>query len=293
MNNYKQRKITIYIHPEQGPVKPMILDLMDVELATLKQPGASQGDDARIKEIARRIKAEFKDVRPEESRNELAPLVRQFGNYQSLDRLVLRLPGAIQNSTDTDGKPTAEVKNQLDQFKKQIEQLARKLRLEQDEHEKTKLLLATLKDNYQNLRSLYDKINTQLADAHLHEQKARQAMEHWRAIAAREEDEITTMQEDYSSIQLELEHIKQAFKEQVDDFAKQHQDWAQKEQAWLEQEEELSNLRLGMRESNEEIKNLNETIKTWKEKYENLRQPLIEDSPPRNDTPPENPFAFL
>lgn len=290
MNNFQQRKIVIYIHPEQGPVMPMELDLMDVELATLKQPGAAQKDEARIKEIAARIKALFPGVMPEKKRNELAPLVRQFGDYQALNRLVLCLPGIIQNPAG----PSGDVKKQLDQFNKQIEQLTRRLRHEQDEHERTKVQLATLKNNYQNLRSLYDRINTRLADAQLLEQQVRQDVEHWRTIAARAEDEITTTQEEYSSIQTELERVRQAHKEQVDIFAGQQQDWVKKEQAWSEREEELSSLRIEARESKQEIENLNETINTWKKKFEDLRRQLSDDdSTIINRSTAENPFINL
>ncbi len=294
MNNFQQRKITIYIHPEQGPVMSMVLDLMDVELAALKQPGAVPRDEARVKEIARRIKAEFKDVRPEESRNELAPLVRQFGDYQTLNRLVLCLPGVIQNSTDKDGRPAEDVKKQLDQFNKQIEQLTRRLRQEQDEHERTKVQLATLKNNYQNLRSLYDRINTQLADAQLREQQARHEVDRLRREADKAENEFNAAQEENGSIQTELERVRQAHKEQVDIFAEQQQDWVKKEQAPSEQEEELSSLRIETRESKQEIENLNETIKTWKEKFENLRRQLSDDdSTIINSSTAENPFVNL
>ncbi len=279
MNNFQQRKITIYIHPEQGPVMPMVLDLMEVELVALKQPGATQRDEARIKEIARRIKAEFKEVRPEERRNELAPLVRQFGDYQELDRLVLRLPGVIQSSKNQDGRPAADIKKQLDQFTKQIEQLTRRLRQEQDEHEKTKLQLATLKSNYQSLHTLYSKINTQLADAQMREQQARQEVERLHRKALEVENDFHTALQENGSIQTELEGIKRAFKEQVDIFAQQRQDWTEKDQAWLEQEGELSKLRIEARESKQEIENLNETITTWKKKFEELRRQLSDDDP--------------
>src|SRR5260221_1959250 len=294
MNNFQQRKITIYIHPEQGPVMSMVLDLMDVKLEALKQPGEVQRDEARVKEIARRIKAEFKDVRPEESRNELAPLVRQFGDSKRLNRLVLCLPGVIQNSTDKDGRPAEDVKKQLDQFNKQIEQLTRRLRQEQDEHERTKVQLATLKNNYQNLRSLYDRINTQLADAQLREQQARHEVDRLRREADKAENEFNAAQEENGSIQTELERVRQAHKEQVDIFAEQQQDWVKKEQAPSEQEEELSSLRIETRESKQEIENLNETIKTWKEKFENLRRQLSDDdSTIINSSTAENPFVNL
>jgi chromosome segregation ATPase len=279
MNNFQQRKITIYIHPEQGPVMPMVLDLMEVELAALKQPGTAQRDEARIKEIARRIKAEFKDVRPEERRNELAPLVRQFGDYQELDRLVLRLPGVIQSSKDQNGRPAADIKKQLDQFTKQIEQLTRRLRQEQDEHEKTKLQVATLKSNYQSLHTLYGKINTQLADAQMREQQARQEVERLHRKAVEVENDFHAALQENGSIQTELEGIKRAFKEQVDIFAQQRQDWTEKEQAWLEQEGELSRLRIEARESKQEIENLNETIRSWKNRFEALRRQLSDDDP--------------
>jgi chromosome segregation ATPase len=271
MQDMQQRVIEIYIHPRDGgPVMPMKLNLMDIEMAALKLPNEAQRDEVRIRTIADKIKKEFPEVRPYDGRNELALLVRQLGHYTRLNRLVLILPGIIKSITGDSAETSEAVKKKLEDMNKRVEQLARDLRKERDEHEAAKTQLATLKTNYKSLRALYEKVNTQLADAQLHEQQAQQDVERWRKAAQKANTDINKAQQETGAIEVEFKRIKQESEELVRAFKQQ-------QQAWVDKEQELSNLRQQVRESQSAIKNLEETIKKRDQEIERLRRDLGDD----------------
>ena len=271
MQDMQQRVINIYIHPKDGgPVMPMKLNLMDIEMEALKLPSEAQRDEVRIKAIADKIREKFPEVRPYDGRNELALLVRQLSHYARLNRLVLILPGIIKSNGGNSAETSEVVKKKLEEMNKRVEQLARDLRKERDEHESAKTQLATLKTNYKSLRALYEKVNTQLADAQLHEQQARQDVERWRKAAQRANTDVNKAQQETGAIEVEFKRIKQESEELVRAFKQQ-------QQAWADKEEELSNLRQKVRESESAIKNFEETVKKREREIKQLRSQLDDD----------------
>jgi chromosome segregation ATPase len=246
--------------------------MMDIEMAALKLPNEAQRDEVRIRAIADKIEKKFPEVRPYDGRNELALLVRQISHYARLNRVVLILPGIIKSNAGDSAETSEAVKKNLENLNKRVEQLARDLRKERDEHETAKTQLATLKTNYKSLHALYGKVNTQLDDAQLHEQQARQDVERWRKAAQRANTDVDKAQQEAGAIEVEFKRMKQESEELVRAFKKQ-------QQAWVNKEQELSTLRQQVRESESAIKNLEETIKKRDQEIVLLRSKLDDDDP--------------
>lgn len=210
-----QRIMVLYIHPDTGPVMPMELDLMAVEVVALKVPGADRRDDARIREIARKIKEKFPKVDPESNWHEVASLIGRLSHAQSFNGVVLRLPGTIDIAPPTSSASPAPVKEltaQLEQFTKEIKQLRRELQKERQEHNATKARLYTAEGENKRLKGFqdqFDKLNREVADARFQVQQLQDKVGRARTIIQKARDDADAAQQETASVKLELEQARQ------------------------------------------------------------------------------------
>lgn len=129
-----QYNMILYIHPEDGgPIMWMELDLLSVETAVMGLDANSNRDDARVRELARRIKAAFPGIDPFGHINELALFMSRLKHVALFSGVVLRLPGTISGPPQP-VNPTPEefarmasesltLKSNLDKIQQEYDQL--------------------------------------------------------------------------------------------------------------------------------------------------------------------------
>jgi hypothetical protein len=121
-----QYVVTVYIHPDHGPITPMQLDMLSVETMVMGLDANSNRDEARIRETAARIKAAFPDVDPYRNLGILTQLIRRLGHVGLFSGVVLRLPGAIPGPSQP-VNPTeqefAKLKDEIGNLKTELEEL--------------------------------------------------------------------------------------------------------------------------------------------------------------------------
>lgn len=212
-----RRVIALYIHPDSGPVMPMEIDLMEVEIAALKVPGSVQRDNARVNEIARRIKAQFPGIDTSRATQEIAALIGKLGHYAYFNGVVLRLPGSI-DLPSTAAKPAVtpdlkEIKEQVSRFTQEIAQLKKAVQIERQEHLATKGSLYTVEGENKRLKAQSEKSSTELADARLHIQRLQERFERARDIVNTARTATDTAEQEAASVKTELEQAQSTITE--------------------------------------------------------------------------------
>jgi len=271
--------MVLYIHPDTGPVMPMELDLMAVEIVALKVPGDDRRNDARIREIARKIKEKFPKVDPESNWREVATLIGRLRHAQTFNGVVLRLPGTIDMApsplaSPASPTPVREITAQLEQFTKEIKQLRRELQKERQEHNATKARLFTTESENKRLKGLqdqFDKLNRELADARFQAQQLQDKVGRARTIVQKAREDTDVAQQETASVKLELEQAQQ----DVSTF----------QIALTQMQEELSQLRQRVTNSDKAEQQLRETIEKRDREIADLQARL------RHSTEDEDTFS--
>jgi predicted nucleic acid-binding Zn-ribbon protein len=277
MSTGAQRILTIYIRPlDGGPIKPVRVDLMEIEMLALRNPDNSQRDEIRVKELARQIKEQCQGmVYPEKRRDQLATLLRGLAHYLRFNGVVLDVPGTTADEIDGAGRglsmPEA-VKQQLEEVKRQAAQISRDLRAEREAHEDTREQLAIVKNNYKNMRSLYDKAAARLEEAQRREAQARQDADLWQKTARRVTDEANETRREVGRLQIQHDLAREEVQRTMAAFQEQRQ-------AWVNKDRELSELRQHALEMESALKHLEEALKKRDQELELLRQALLDDQP--------------
>ena len=163
----RQRTIALYIHPDTGPITPMLLDLMAVEMVALSVP-STHHDDARAREIARLITKSFPKVDPHSAWRQVTSISGRLSSADIFNGIVLRLPGTIEGPAVTASTST------LDELKKlthEVEQLKDTRKREQQEHNELKAQAYSLHNENKRLKMLYEKSNNEGSDLRLRAQQ--------------------------------------------------------------------------------------------------------------------------
>ena len=149
--------VTLYIHPDNGPVKPITLNLMEIEIAVHNaRVPASHFDEQRFMLIAQRIKKDFPDVDPYSNRNALVALLARFTAAYQFSGMVVRLSGTIKDKTITRPAEGAGLLNsEVDKLVKENARLKRLFDIEVQAHQATKEQISKVNADYQ--RQLYDR----------------------------------------------------------------------------------------------------------------------------------------
>jgi ribosomal protein S28E/S33 len=96
--------IQIYIHPDKGPITPVILNILEIENKVIHLPINVNRDEARVQEIIMAITKVLPNVDPWSKTRELSQLVRSVSQISTFEQLlmyqgiVIRLPGTIENN---------------------------------------------------------------------------------------------------------------------------------------------------------------------------------------------------
>ncbi len=265
--------ITLYIHPEKGPITPMRLDMMDVEVAAIRSPVGANRDDVRAREIAARIKKEFKDVDPHSKLGEIRTLVGKLSHTYLFNGIALCLPGTIDGKSVPN--PTVEEFQRLTQeileLKKQLEEQRRK-------HDAVSARLHHLESENKRLVNKYNEANSEVTGLQVHLQEAEEQVKNARTEAKRAKDKSERLEQENAALQTEL------------DLAKRDK------QTFQAMQTELSSLRQSLTQANKAEQQLRETLARRENEINALRDRIGRITGDlRHDTADEdgNPFGDM
>lgn len=270
-----RRQVQVYIHPDDGPISPMILDLDAVEVAMNKLPAASVSDEVVVREIARQIRVEFVDLTPDDQKGQrqLVMIMRRWVNLQGFVGIVLRLTGSIKNSTS--GKLAA---NQLQQSPAELTRLTNMLEKERRNKEALQLRLHGLETESRRFKALYERTSNELVDQRVQAKLAQDdaALER-RATQRAREDASQAIRESGK------------YKIQVEQLQREQQQRPTQPQL----EKELATLRYKERSMRETEQQLREALAASQQENLALRQQIVvlteglltENAPVEKDDP--------
>jgi chromosome segregation ATPase len=102
--------VTLYIEPDKGPIKPISIDLMEIEQAVRTTYRTSVNrEQERQRLICAKIKQQFPYVEPESNLNGLSLVLARFSYADQLNGWVLRLKGVIESDPVKVASPNGQV----------------------------------------------------------------------------------------------------------------------------------------------------------------------------------------
>lgn len=191
--------INLYIHPDNGPVVMLELDMLDIELSIIHTDVNSNRDNARVDRIIEYIRSQYPQVRPEANRDQLRVFISRLATLSIYDGIVLRLPGTIQGNAPTSTGYTAEDINQLTN---EITRLRGKLQEAELKRDENAVLAEALRRQHDGIRKAHEdslkqmnKVREELKEAEEEESKAFKEVKqlHMRVnLLEQEKAELTT-----------------------------------------------------------------------------------------------------
>src|SRR6266702_6603995 len=144
--------ITLYIHPDTGPIKDVKLDLMKVEDAVQRSKSGGTGrDEERMRIVGELLKKRFPDIDPDSNRAAFKGILARLSLAAQFNGIVLRLNGSTLrdngagkgntkgNTKDASSYGTSEeVKQEVELLTRKTLELKRQLEIEQQAHRDAK-----------------------------------------------------------------------------------------------------------------------------------------------------------
>jgi len=124
-------RLTVYLHPDRGPITPVLLDLFEI-YRTLTPPGPADGlGEGELAPLCEAIRRSHRGVRPESN---LAGLARVYANFRHADRfdgVVLRVEGEIPAAQGApDDRRLEAIRAEIRRRDQEIQRLQAELRSE-------------------------------------------------------------------------------------------------------------------------------------------------------------------
>ncbi len=191
----------LYIHPDQGPITPVRIDLDEVDAAGESRPGSANDAmvDAIVKQIKdpperenpKGIKELFKDLHPEDARDGIRGLLKYMNrlNMMYLSGIALRVPGTI--AAPTGGQDPA-LGEKVKQLTTRITELTTALQQERINHAQTRAEFARADADLRQARTTLHQLQMQTTQASSEVQRLGQQVQylnHHLASRTRERDE--------------------------------------------------------------------------------------------------------
>lgn len=213
-----QYEIALYIHPDKGPITPMLLNLLEIETAVTGLDAHSNRDEARIQAIAYQIKTKFPNVDPYSKLRELTQLISRFSHVAIFNGIVLRLPGTI------DG-PSPIVPNMPEEEKQRLIDEVNKKRAEVEAYRQEKVKLEVTIANIQTRNTQLEQVQQTHRDEMKRLQVALDKAER-EAYSANTEmqknkGKVSALEQEKAGLEVQLEQLKKdrrsinALKEEV------------------------------------------------------------------------------
>jgi hypothetical protein len=157
--------ITLYIHPDTGPIKDVKLDLMKVEDAVQRSRSSGMGrDEERMRMIGDMLKKRFPDIDPDSNRAAFKGILARLSLAAQFNGIVLRLNGSTLrdneagkgntkgNTKEASSNGTSEeVKREVELLTRKTLELKRQLEIEQQAHRDAKEQCRTLQLKMQQI----------------------------------------------------------------------------------------------------------------------------------------------
>jgi DNA repair exonuclease SbcCD ATPase subunit len=212
----KKRSLTIYIHPDRGPVTPMTLDLDAVEVAINKVPMANSSDEAAVHAIAQQIRDKFNEFKLEigNNRQRLAMIMRRWTYAQGFDGMVVRLQGPMNNKEG--GIASTEISQST---LGELSRLTRTLESEKRVSVDLKRRVQVLEIEYKRFKSLYEQAKRELDNKRIQEQQTQAGKQQdqsaiQQALQDARDDADQAMQE-AATLKLQLEQTQTQLRSQA------------------------------------------------------------------------------
>lgn len=278
-----QHILQLYIHPDEGPIKPMTLDLMEIEIAVQgSRSAALNPDEERFRQIASRIKKEFPYVDPNSNQKGLSVILSRLSHSYHFTGVVLRLAGMItEDASSTSNKDVKQLESEVTALASEVPHLKRLLLVEQQAHRAAKeqyLLLEAENSRLLNDRGLlYERSKTRIEDL---QEQVRQQTDELRRM--RENGDKVVRENSALRIQIEqlnVEHGElhkhlESLKKNLDDL----------QLLFRDRESELARLRMEVRNAEAKEMQLNETIERQQEEIRELEDSLNSVTPRTSTT---------
>ena len=199
-----QSVITLFIEPDDGPIRPVKIDMLEIETDVVRMPLSMNRDQERIKVIAAKIKAAYPNVQPEARMQDLRLLITRLGQAAIFDGIVLHLPGSIDGPS-TPKNPGQAVLDQLSteglQLKTDLQKLVNKFKELQNDHNALKAENARLVSSEKSARDVLQPLKDALKSKENDEYKAR-------AEVAQIKKDLADIQQQYAALQVQLDKAK-------------------------------------------------------------------------------------
>lgn len=170
--------VTLYIEPDKGPIKPINIDLMEIEQVVLTTYRTSGNrDQERQRLICAKIKQQFPYVEPESNLNGLSMVLARFSYTDQLNGWVLRLKGVIESDPVKAASPNGQVvalQKEISNLTRTVVDLRGQLLKEQNANLSDKAKAQQLESANQNLVQQRTKDYNEIVQLRMKEQQDQQ-----------------------------------------------------------------------------------------------------------------------
>ncbi|HVU66099.1 MAG TPA: hypothetical protein VHD63_03180 [Ktedonobacteraceae bacterium] len=221
-----RRLLNIYIHPDNGPISPMMLDIDKVDIALSKVTEATTSDTVAVDAIAWQIRGQFKKIVPDDARGrrQLTLIMSRWLYVQNFHGIVLRLSGSIEEEDTRSGSLS-----ELNEITEKLEKVRQTYLKERQNREALQLRLTGLEAENKRLKILQQRVTIELSDerkqlAEVQEEtrRERQGARLARAEADQTRRELGKQQLLLEQLQIELQARTQDMQELAELRQKEH-----------------------------------------------------------------------
>lgn len=208
--------ITLYIRADRGPISPMTLDMLEVEIAVVSLPASADRDEARVREIANRIKKHYPNVEPDRKLQELRWLIGRLKNIAMFDGIVLRLPGSIDGPAQPKNPLVAEfekLSTESLELKRKFTTIEQERDALQDRKDVLEAECIRLKVEPTQLKKEVRRLRTELDDVEEKEEIARTDGLRYKEKANKLEQEMAILQTQLDRAKVEQQTLRRAQQE--------------------------------------------------------------------------------
>jgi chromosome segregation ATPase len=271
-NMSAQFEVTLYIHPDKGPIKPIKLNLLEIETTVQNSKMARDNfEEARIQEVIKRIKKEFPYVVPESNRNGIVTILARFSNAYQFNGMALRLSGQIEADQSDVGDELKRLDSQANALAKEVPRLKRLLEIEQQAHRVTKERIVELqmanKKLLQDRDLLYDKNKIAIEDLQTRLQQKE-------AENRRIRDDTDKIVRERSDLQVQLDLLKDTNEELQTTNGTLQKSLAELQSRLSSNESELARLRMERTNAKRTEEQLRECIQRLEDENAELKEEL-------------------
>lgn len=277
----QQTTITLYIHPDKGPIMPIQLDMLKIEISVVGQSTRGNRDDARLHAIAKCITDAFPKVQAESRLQDIRVLVSRLAHVSIFDGIVLRLPGII----DGPSQPQNPTIAQFDAMDKEIGTLKTELERVRQDYGSMQVMITTLEDENMKLRPMAVTLNEEIGELRTELQNADIAKYQAKQEVLLYQDQVGQLQQDKAALQVDLDKTRQ----EIITYQKLQDDVAQYRQQLREEQAANKQLRDTLLKRDKKIQELNEMRENLLNDLDAMRENLLKLTRQRGTptTPPE------